>query len=105
MELTKFSRVPNSIFKLPLSANEKLILIYLIRLANNNKPVYPALDTIALNCSLHRNTVIKTLKALQTKEFIRIENHPYQSNSYVINPMVFDYKPSTPNVLYKEIHK
>jgi DNA-binding MarR family transcriptional regulator len=68
--LDYYFRAHNQIFKLNLSAAEKLVLLYLYRMHNNNDQCFPSYETIAQSCSITRRTVIRSVKTLADKKYL-----------------------------------
>ncbi len=80
-KLTKekgYTRVPNSIFNEDLSANEKLLLVYLLR-HRSGFNITKSHISKALKCA--RSTVYNLLDSLQKKRFIQLDTN----NDLVIN--------------------
>lgn len=90
MRMVKFFRVSNSILKLPLSEHEKMLLIVLFRYANNNKEIYPNIDTLSDNASMSRPIVIKTLKQLEKKQYIEVKRQHMKPNKYLLHPSLIE---------------
>jgi|SRR5579884_2750034 len=70
-------RLTDLIFKLEdLSHTEKLVLLALGSFVNKDHDYcWPSLPTLVRKTCLHRTNVIKTLKALEAKEYIKILHH------------------------------
>lgn len=60
----------NAVFDSDLSANAKLVRLYLARCADGQRAAYPSLSTIASRCGLSKPTVIKALKELEEKGWL-----------------------------------
>ena len=78
--MDKYFRVPNNIFSLSLTASETLVLIYIMRCANNGV-AFPSYATIARNCKVDRHTAIRCVRKLEGK-YLNISRLRGQVNHY-----------------------
>ncbi|MFZ5590661.1 MAG: helix-turn-helix domain-containing protein [Bacillota bacterium] len=79
----------NDIFGSNLSANAMLVRLYLARCANGDRQAWPSLNTIARNCKISKPTVIKALRELEEKGWLKkiIRQRPsqeYETTVYVL---------------------
>ncbi|RPF49619.1 helix-turn-helix protein [Thermodesulfitimonas autotrophica] len=79
----------NAVFDSDLSANAKLVRLYLARCADGERAAYPSLNTIASRCGLSKPTVIKALKELEEKGWLvrtgRVTaKQEHQTNVYLL---------------------
>lgn len=79
----------NAVFDSDLSANAKLVRLYLARCANGERTAFPSLNTIARRCGLSKPTVIKALKELEEKGWLvrtsRVTaKQEHQTNVYLL---------------------
>jgi|GEM_PF-6047442 len=70
----------NEIFESDLSANAKLVRLFLARCANGERTAWPSLSTIARRCGISKPTVIKAMKELEEKNWLkkRVRKRPSQ---------------------------
>ncbi|APF23989.1 helix-turn-helix domain-containing protein [Clostridium butyricum] len=88
-----FHILPNDIYRamtiLGLKANEKLVYLYLIRLAHNSGLPFPSYDAIMNNTGINsRNTLANVLKSLEERNLIKRiyrGNSHGQANTYRVN--------------------
>lgn len=80
---------PNSIFDLPISANEKLVLLNICRRAGPDGGAFPSIKKIAQDCSLSERTVRYALGRLRDAGYLHREtretaNGASTSNLYAV---------------------
>lgn len=109
-ELKKgYFMLPNEIHRamtvLKLSQNEKLVYLYLVRLAHNSGLPFPSYTNIMDNTGIStRNTLANVLKGLEVKNLIkRIHrgNSRGQANTYKVNYIQYQ---RTEKDVYEEIY-
>ena len=82
-----YFQAPNGVFELPLTNNEKLVMLYLLRCANNTGAAFPSYGTIGKKCSVNRRTAIRIIESLIEKGYIikttrEIIHNNHTSNIY-----------------------
>ena len=76
-----------------LSANEKLVYLYLCRRANSENKAWPSYQRIADDCGFSRKTVIEVIKKLINKSLLKknTRSNPstgnYTTNEYTLLPV------------------
>lgn len=61
-----------------LTPGEKLVLLVLANHANDQGFCYPSFNTLAIECSMRRRSVIRIVKALEAKKLVeRVKRYPY----------------------------
>lgn len=88
-----FHILPNNIYRgmtvLGLKPNEKLVYLYLVRLAHNSGLPFPSYNDIMNNTGINtRNTLANVLKSLEERKLIKRiyrGNSHGQANTYKVN--------------------
>lgn len=80
-----YSQIPNSIFKMERTSNQKLTLLYLCRCANQGANAFPSYNKIGLNCSFSRSTAIRIISQLVKLGDLIKYPRSRTSNLYTIN--------------------
>jgi DNA-binding MarR family transcriptional regulator len=78
---------PNDIWtKNGLTVQQKAVLSYLYRLANNHpdRTCEPSLTSIMRCCSINRNTATVAVRILENKGFIMSIKKPFQVSHYIV---------------------
>jgi len=76
---------PNTIFDLPLSTNEKIILLCLCRRANADGESFPSVKRIAADCSMGERTVRYALGRLRDAGYLTTESRQTASGASASN--------------------
>lgn len=77
------------IFESELSANAKLVTLAIIRYHNNkNKLCFPSMATLAIDCSMCRNSVLAAVKEAHEGGFFDIKKHRPLRTKYTVNNYV-----------------
>ena len=71
-----YFQAPNNVFELDLSAKEKLVLIYLVRCANQGSEAFPSYSTIARNCTISRSSALRAIRKLEAAGLVTVERRP-----------------------------
>lgn len=95
-----FHMLPNEIHRamtvLGMKPNEKLVYLYLVRLAHNSGLPFPSYQNIMDNTGIAtRNTLANVLKALEGKQLIRRVskgNSTGKANTYKVNYLKYSKK-------------
>lgn len=86
-----YFQVPDLVFDLPLTANEKLVLIYFMRRADRAGRSFPSVERICRDCGIKsQSTVRKVLKGLEREGLVRIERKPSKSNSFYVAGWLYE---------------
>lgn len=86
-----YFQVPDLVFDLPLTANEKLVLIYFMRRADRAGRSFPSVERICRDCGIKsRSTVRKVIKGLERGGLVRIERKPSKSNSFYVAGWLYE---------------
>jgi hypothetical protein len=81
-----YFQVPDVVFDLPLTANEKLVLIYFMRRADRTGRSFPSMDRICRDCGFgSRNTAYKAINNLTNLGLIRRSPVPGRSHNYFVS--------------------
>ncbi len=82
--------MPDLVFDLDLTANEKLVLIYFMRRADKKGRSYPSVEKICSDCGFgSRNTVYKAMKSLIEAGLIRREPVPGRSHNCFVSKELY----------------
>ncbi len=74
------------VFDLPLTANEKLVLIYFLRRADRAGRSFPSVDRICRDCGFgSKNTALKAINNLVESGLVRREPVPGRSHNYFVS--------------------
>ena len=98
-----FHMLPNEIYRamtvLGMKPNEKLVYLYLVRLAHNSGLPFPSYQNIMENTGIGtRNTLANVLKSLEEKQIIRRVsrgNSQGKANTYKVNYLKYNKKIET----------
>ncbi len=86
-----YFQVPDVVFGLPLTANEKLVLIYFMRRADREERSFPSVERICRDCGIKsQSTVRKVLKGLEREGLLRIERKPSKSNRFYVAVWLYE---------------
>lgn len=102
----EYFQAPNILFDslITKNKNELLVLLYLVRCANQGAKAFPSYQTIAFKCHLSRRTVIDTVKCLIASKLLTKEATPFKTNTYIISlPSATTAPPSATTAPYKEL--
>lgn len=81
-----YFQVPDLVFDLPLTANEKLVLIYFMRRADRAGRSFPSVERICRDCGFKsENTARKAVRNLVSAGFIRKKSVPGRSHDYFVS--------------------
>lgn len=81
-----YFQVPDLVFDLPLTANEKLVLIYFMRRADRAGRSFPSVERICRDCGFgSKNTALKAINNLVKSGLIRRESIPGRSHNYFVS--------------------
>jgi len=81
-----YFQVPDLVFDLPLTANEKLVLIYFMRRADREGRSFPSVERICRDCGFgSRNTAYKAIKSLVKYGFVKRQPVPGRSHNYYVS--------------------
>jgi len=81
-----YFQVPDLVFDLDLTANEKLVLIYFMRRADRQGRSFPSVERICRDCGFgSENTARKTIRSLVKRGLIRSESVPGRSHNYYVS--------------------
>jgi len=82
---TGYFQVPDLVFDLPLTANEKLLLIYFMRRADKSGKSFPSVKRICRDCGIKSaNTVRKATKGLEKAGLVRKIEHTVRPHYYIV---------------------
>ncbi len=85
-----YFQVPDLVFDLDLTANEKLVLIYFMRRADRQGRSFPSVERICRDCGFgSRNTVYKAMKTLISAGLIRREPVPGRSHNCFVSQKLY----------------
>lgn len=88
---TGYFQVPDLVFDLPLSANEKLLLIYFMRRADKGGRSFPSVNRICRDCGIKsRNTVRKAVKGLEKAALVRKVEVTGRPHYYIVSKEFYD---------------
>ena len=80
-----YFQVPDLVFDLDLTANEKLVLIYFMRRADRQGRSFPSVERICRDCGFGaQNTVRKAVKGLEQRGLLRVERKASRSNQFYV---------------------
>lgn len=85
-----FTKLIHDFWRLQLNEHEKIVLIYLIRCADNKQRAFPSYKTIAKMCAISERTSVRAVESLINKHCITKQpggNH--KSNEYKLHPDLF----------------
>ena len=86
-----YFQVPDLVFDLDLTANEKLVLIYFMRRADGEGRSFPSVDRICRDCGIKsKSTVRKVLKGLEKEGLVMIERKPSKSNRFYVAGWLYE---------------
>ncbi len=86
-----YFQVPDVVFDLPLTANEKLVLIYFMRRADREGRSFPSVERICRDCGIKsKSTVRKVLKGLEKVGLVRVERKPSKSNRFYVAGWLYE---------------
>lgn len=86
-----YFQVPDLVFDLSLTANEKLVLIYFMRRADRAGRSFPSVERICRDCGIKsQSTVRKVLKGLEKEGIVRIERKPSKSNRFYVAGWLYE---------------
>lgn len=91
-----FFQTPNKIFNYGLSAQEFIVLSYLIKLSDNNNLCFPSFITISNKCRVSKNSITKIISKLEHLRLISVNRQFHKNNVYRI--LVTVPKPATQSV-------
>jgi len=78
--------VPDLVFDLELTANEKLVLIYFMRRADREGRSFPSVERICRDCGFKsENTARKAVRNLVERGLIRMESVPGRSYNFFVS--------------------
>ena len=81
-----YFQVPDMVFDLPLTANEKLVLIYFMRRADRAGRSFPSVQRICRDCGFgSKNTALKAINSLVNSGLIRRKPVPGRSHNYFVS--------------------
>ncbi len=81
-----YFQVPDLVFDLPLTANEKLVLIYFMRRADRAGRSFPSVERICRDCGFgSKNTALRAINSLVESGLIRREPVPGRSHNYFVS--------------------
>ena len=80
-----YFQAPNGVFELPLTNNEKLVMLYLLRCANNSECAFPSYATIGKKCSFTRMTAIRMVDSLLEKGYLIKTVRPKKNMNHTSN--------------------
>lgn len=81
-----YFQVPDLVFDLPLTANEKLVLIYFMRRADREGRSFPSVERICRDCGFgSKNTALKAINSLVNRGLIRRKPVPGRSHNYFVS--------------------
>lgn len=66
---------------------DKLVLLALADNANDQGECFPSLTNIAGRCEMHRATVIRSIRSLETSGHISRHVRPGRNNGYLVHPL------------------
>lgn len=82
--------MPDLVFDLDLTANEKLVLIYFMRRADKKGRSFPSVERICRDCGFgSRNTAYKAMKTLINAGLIRREPVPGRSHNCFVSQKLY----------------
>lgn len=85
-----YFQVPDLVFDLELTANEKLVLIYFMRRADREGRSFPSVERICRDCGFgSRNTVYKAMNTLIKAGLIRREPVPGRSHNCFVTKELY----------------
>lgn len=77
--------MPDLVFDLDLTANEKLVLIYFMRRADRQGRSFPSVERICRDCGFGaQNTARKAVKGLEQRGLLRVERKASRSNQFYV---------------------
>lgn len=77
--------MPDLVFDLPLTANEKLLLMYFMRRADKGGRSFPAVGRICRDCGIKsENTVRKAVRGLERAGLVRKTEHTGRPHYYTV---------------------
>lgn len=80
-----YFQVPDLVFDLDLTANEKLVLIYFMRRADRRGRSFPSVERICRDCGFGaQNTARKAVKGLEQRGLLRVERKASRSNQFYV---------------------
>lgn len=80
-----YFQVPDLVFDLDLTANEKLVLIYFMRRADRQGRSFPSVERICRDCGFGaQNTARKAVKGLEQRGLLRVERKASRSNQFYV---------------------
>ena len=78
--------MPDLVFDLELTANEKLVLIYFMRRADREGRSFPSVERICRDCGFKsENTARKAVRNLVERGLIRMESVPGRSYNFFVS--------------------
>jgi hypothetical protein len=81
-----YFQVPDLVFDLPLTANEKLVLIYFMRRADRAGRSFPSVERICRDCGFKsENTARKAVRNLVSAGLIHKKPVPGRSHDYFVS--------------------
>jgi hypothetical protein len=81
-----YFQVPDLVFDLPLTANEKLVLIYFMRRADRKGRSFPSVERICRDCGFKsENTARKVVRKLVKDGLVQVKPVPGRSHNYFVS--------------------
>jgi hypothetical protein len=87
----RYFQVPDLVFDLKLTANEKLVLIYFMRRADRAGRSFPSIERICRDCGFKaQNTVRRAVKGLEAQGLLRVERKASRSNRFYVAGWLYE---------------
>jgi hypothetical protein len=86
-----YFQVPDLVFDLELTANEKLVLIYFMRRADREGRSFPSVERICRDCGFKaQNTVRRAVKGLEKQGLLRVVRTAARSNRFYVAGWLYE---------------